>query len=144
MGSMKTDGIEAFSNDLAALAHLPASVLANILYAEADVVLSAQRSEIESRWKGPYSLGISAKSVKKSRVKKGKDGYYISIYPQGSRKHGKKAIRNAEIAFINEYGAPKRDIRPRPALKDALDKKGDEAIAAGEKVYNKFLDSMNL
>lgn len=144
MGSMKTNGIDTLHSDLSELAYLPDRVLTDMLNAEADVVLSAQRSEIESRWKGPYSLGVSAKSVKKGRVKKGKDGYSISIYPQGSRKRGKKTVRNAEIAFINEYGAPKRNIRPRPAIKDALDKKGDEAVAAGEKVYNKFLDSMNL
>lgn len=144
MGSIKMSGIDALSSDLSKLAHLPERVLADMLNAEADVVLSAQRSEVESRWKGPYSLGISAKSVKKGKVKKGKDGYSISIYPQGSRRRGKKTIRNAEIAFINEYGAPKRNIRPRPAIKDALDKKGDDAVAAGEKVYNSFLDSINL
>lgn len=144
MGSLKIDGIDAFSNDLAGLAHLPSHVLEDMLNAEADVILSAQRTEIESRWTGPYSLGISSKTVKKGRVKKGKDGYSISIYPQGTRKHGKKSVRNAEIAFINEYGAPKRNIRARPAIKTAIEKKGDEAAAAGEKVYYEYLDSINL
>lgn len=144
MGNLKTSGIDALCSDLSDLAYLLDRVLADMLNAEADVILSAQRAEIESRWKGPYSLGISAKSVQKGKVKKGKNGYSISIYPKGARKRGKKTVRNAEIAFINEYGAPKRNIRPRPAIKTAIDKKGDEAAASGEKVYNKYLDSKNL
>ena len=144
MGNLKTDGIDSLSLDLSELAYLPDRVVADMLQAEADVILSAQRSEIESRWKGPYSLGISAKSIRKGSVKKGKDGYSISIYPQGSRKRGKKTVRNAEIAFINEYGAPKRNIRARPALKSAIARKEDEAAAAGEKVYQAYLDSKNL
>lgn len=144
MGSLKTDGIDSLSLDLSELAYLPDRVVADMLQVEADVILSAQRSEIESRWKGPYSLGISAKSIRKGSVKKGKDGYSISIYPQGSRKRGKKTVRNAEIAFINEYGAPKRNIRARPALKSAIARKEDEAAAAGEKVYQAYLDSKNL
>lgn len=144
MGSLKTDGIDSLSLDLSELAYLPDRVVADMLQAEADVILSAQRSEIESQWKGPYSLGISAKSIRKGRVKKGKEGASISIYPQGSRKRGKKTVRNAEIAFINEYGAPKRNIRARPALKSAIARKEDEAAAAGEKVYQAYLDSKNL
>lgn len=144
MGSLKSNGIDSLSLDLSELAYLPDRVVADMLHAGADVILSAQRSEIESRWKGPYSLGISAKSIRKGSVKKGKDGYSISIYPQGSRKRGKKTVRNAEIAFINEYGAPKRNIRARPALKSAIARKEDEAAAAGEKVYQAYLDSKNL
>lgn len=144
MGSLKSDGIDSLSLDLSELAYLPDRVVADMLQAEADVILSAQRSEIESRWKGPYSLGISAKSIRKGRVKKGKEGASISIYPQGSRKRGKKTVRNAEIAFIIEYGAPKRNIRARPALKSAIEKTEDEAAAAGEKVYMAYLDSKNL
>ena len=147
MGNLKTDGIDSLSLDLSELAYLPDRVVADMLQAEADVILSAQRSEIESQWKGPYSLGISAKSIRKGRVKKGKEGASIPIYPQGSRTRGKKTVkpvRNAEIAFINEYGAPKRNIRARPAVKSDIEKTEDEAAATGEKVYMAYLDSKNL
>ena len=144
MGNLKTDGIDSLSLDLSELAYLPDRVVADMLQAEADVILSAQRAEVESQWKGPYSLGISARSIRKGGVKKGKDGYSISIYPRGSRKRGKKTVRNAEIAFINEYGAPGRHIAARPAIDAANKKKEKEAIDAGERVYNQFLDSRNL
>lgn len=144
MGRLTAGGIEEIAGDFAALASLPDRVIESILNAEADVIVSAQRSEIESRWRGPYSAGISAKSVKKGMVKKGRDGRFISVYPQGSRKRGGRSTRNAEIAFINEYGAPGRHIAARPAIDTANRKKEKEAIDAGERVYHAYLDRRNL
>ena len=82
--------------------------------------------------------------MKKSKVKKTKNGRAVHIYPQGARKRGKKSVRNAEIAFINEYGAPKRGIAPRPAIAAANAKSERPAAEAGERVFNAYLDSKNL
>ena len=142
MGRLTVNGLDALSDDFAALARLPDSVIEGILEAEADVILPAQRAEIEKQWKGPHSLGISSKSVKKGKVKKDRDGRSLTIYPQGTRKRGGRSTRNAEIAFINEYG--KRGQPARPAISTANMKKEKEATDAGERVYNQFLDSRNL
>ena len=142
MGRLTVNGLDALSDDFAALARLPDKVIEGILEAEADVILPAQRAEIEKQWKGPHSLGISSKSVKKGKVKKDRDGRSLTIYPQGTRKRGGRSTRNAEIAFINEYG--KRGQPARPAIDAANKKKEKEAIDAGERVYNQFLDSRNL
>lgn len=144
MGRLTVNGIDALSNDLAALAMLPDKVISDILNAEADVITTAQQSEIAGRWRGPHSMGISAKSVKKGKVKKGRDGQSVAVYPKGTRRRGGKSIRNAEIAFINEYGAPGRHIAARPAIDAANRKKEREAVDAGERVYHAFLDSRNL
>ena len=144
MGRLTVNGIDGLMDDLAALAALPDSVVEGILDAEADVILPAQREEIEKQWRGPYSLGISSKSIKKGKVKKNKDGRSISIYPQGTRKRGGQSTRNAEIAFINEFGAPGRGIPARPAIDTANKKKEGEAVDAGERVYHTYLDSKNL
>lgn len=144
MGRLTVNGLDALSDDFAALARLPDSVVEGILEAEADVILPAQRAEIEKQWNGPKNLstGMSAKSIKKGKVKKDRDGRSLSIYPQGTRKRGGRTTRNAEIAFINEYG--KRGQPARPAIDAANKKKEKEAIDAGERVYNQFLDSRNL
>lgn len=144
MGRLTVNGIDALSDDFAALARLPESVIDGILDAEAEVIAAAQREEIEKQWRGPHSLGISSKSIKKGKAKKDKDGRSLSVYPQGTRKRGGQTTRNAEIAFINEYGAPGRHIAARPAIDAANKKKEEEAVAAGERVYNQFLDSRNL
>lgn len=142
MGRLTVNGLDALADDFAALARLPDKVVEDILDAEAEVITAAQREEIEKQWRGPHSLGISAKSIKKGKVKKDKDGRSVSIYPQGTRKRGGQTTRNAEIAFINEYG--KRGQPARPAIATANKKKEKEAIDAGERVYNQFLDSRNL
>ena len=144
MGRLTVNGLDALSDDFAALARLPDSVIDGILDAEADVILPAQRAEIEKQWNGPknFSTGMSAKSIKKGKVKKDRDGRSLSIYPQGTRKRGGQTTRNAEIAFINEYG--KRGQPARPAIGTANKKKEKEAIDAGERVYNQFLDRRNL
>ena len=82
------------------------------------------------------------KALEKGKVKKDRDGRSLSIYPKGTRKRGGQTTRNAEIAFINEYG--KRGQPARPAISTANMKKEKEATDAGERVYNQFLDSRNL
>lgn len=144
MARMEVDGADALIEDLSQLAQMPYEVIDDILNAMADVVVPAQRKEIERRWSGPHSMGISAEAIKKTGTKKELDGSSISVYPQGTRKRGKKRIRNGEIAFINEYGAPGRGIEARPAISISIEKAKEEIFAAGEKAYDAYLDSKNL
>lgn len=144
MAQLEIDGLNGLLEDLEALAGLPDSVADGILEAEADVIVQAQREEIGRQWKGPYSEGISAGAVKKGKVKEGRAGRSITVSPQGSRKRGGKSVRNAEIAFINEYGAPGRGIAARPAIAAANAKAEEAAVEAGERVFNAYLDSKNL
>lgn len=150
MAHMTVEGLGPLIDDLATLANLPDVVIEDMLNAGADVVVEAQRSEIQRQWNGPYSIGVSAKTVKKdrkirvSRTYYGSLEHYINVYPQGTRKRGGKSVRNAEIAFINEYGAPGRHIAARPAIGTANAKTEKEAVDAGERVYHAYLDSKNL
>lgn len=144
MAQLEVDGLNGLLEDLEALAGLPDSVADGILEAEADVIVQAQREEIGRQWKGPYSEGISAGAVKKGKVKEGRAGRSITVSPQGSRKRGGKSVRNAEIAFINEYGAPGRGIAARPAIAAANAKAEEAAVEAGERVFNAYLESKNL
>ena len=92
MARMEVIGLDGLLGGLEALAGLPDSVAEDILNAEADVIVRAQREEIERQWSGPHSMGISAKSIKKSRKVKGLGGgrlfYYSSVYPHGEGKRG--------------------------------------------------------
>lgn len=144
MANIEVSGLNGLLDDLEALAGLPDSVGEDILNAEADVIVSAQREEIGHRWSGRYSEGISAEAVKKGPVKRNGVGHSISIYPRGTRKRGGKSVRNAEIAFINEYGAPGRGITARPAIAAANAKAEEAAVEAGAKVFDAYLDSKNL
>lgn len=157
MATFSFGGLDSLMDDLASLAELPDSVVNDMLEAEASVIVQAQRNEIETQWSGPNSLGISARCVKKGKVKKTKDGHTIDVFPQGKRTRGKATTRNAEIAFINEYGSsgigrkknhqkrtePKR-VLPRPAIRTANAKAENAAVAAGEKVLHDYMDQHNL
>lgn len=149
MAHMTVDGLGPLIDDLSELAALPDDVVADMLNAGADVLVQAQQKEVQQQWNGPYSMGISSESIQKDRKIRttkyiGVTGHSINVYPQGERKRGGKSVRNAEIAFINEYGAPKRGIAARPAIFTANEKAADEAVEAGERVYHAYLDSKNL
>lgn len=148
MAQMTITALDGLISDLADLAALPEDEIYGILSAEADVAVRAEREEIKRQWSGPHSMGVSAKSIKKDRklraLGEGRIYHYINVYPQGTRKRGRKRIRNAEIAFINEYGVPGRGIAARPAISISIEKAKEEIFAAGEKAYDAYLDSKNL
>ena len=139
MARFEVSGIDGLCDDLASLATLPDRVTDDILNAESDVLVEAQRRTMSRMLKGPYSTGDTARSIKKGKIKKGKDGKSISISPQGTNRRGE---RNAAVAFINEYG--KRGQPARPAIRTANTEAESAAVEAGEKVYHAYLDSKKL
>ena len=54
----------------------------------------------------------------------------------------KTKTRNAEIAFVNEYGA--RGIPARPFIKQGIEKKEKEAFDRAEAVFDKWLNHENM
>lgn len=145
MAYMDVAGLDSVERCLDILVNAPDSVMDDMLNAAADVLVQAQRAEIAARWQGKYSTGVSAKSVKKDKPGKGWKGRRsIAVFIGGRRKRGKQRVRNAEIAFMNEYGAPKRGIAARPAIFTATAKAAGKAVDASEKVYHAYLDSKNL
>ena len=139
MARFEVNGLDGLLDDLTALADLPESVTDGILQEEADVIVQAQRKTMAEMWKGPYSTGDTARSVKKGKIRKASGGKYITVYPQGRNRKGE---RRAAVAFINEDG--KRGQPGRPAIRTANENAADKAIEAGEKVYYDFLDSKKL
>lgn len=137
MGKLTVNGFDALSDDLAALAALPDSVIEQMLLAEAGIVEEEQRATAKEM--GVYDSGMTAGSIKKGKVKKTASGKSITVSPQGTNARGD---RNAEVAFINEYG--KRGQTARPFIRTANERAEKKAIEAGEKVYTDFLDSKNL
>lgn len=139
MGNISVSGLDDLIGDLDELASLPDSVTDQMLNAEADVIEAAQRAEAARMWQGPYYTGTTAASIKKGKVKKTGLDKSITVSPQGTNKRG---TRNAEVAFVNEFG--KRGQPARPAIKTANERKEKEAVEAGEKVYHAYLDAKKL
>lgn len=152
MAEFSFKGLDEFALSLKEVAELPDEVVDEMLNAGADVAAEAQRREAERLGKlGGYrndgqridwSAGTTARSIKKGRVKV-KDGQrVIYVTPVGSRTRGKTTTRNAEIAFLNEFGT--KTIRARGFIRKANEDSAAATTAAQLAVYNKFLESKNL
>lgn len=147
MARLELEGLDGLIDDFEKLATIPDEVISDMLNAEADVVEAAQKAELRSL--GLVDTGQLAESIKRTKkVVAGRGEQSLHIYPQGVRDDG---IRNAEIGFIHEYGAPhnkaaqwKKGIKASKWMKNANDKCEVEAVDRAAEVYDKYLKSKNL
>lgn len=140
MASFNATGIDGLRLSLEELADLPEAVLLDMLEAEGEVVKRAQSGQLAAFARThqlEQSISVSGK-LKRNRT--GTPG--ISVYPQGVRRDGR--TRNAEVGFIQEYGAPRRGIKPAQWMRKANAKAEEEAVRAAEKVYQDWLDGLGL
>lgn len=143
MARFEVRGFGDLIADIASLAKLPEEAMDDMLHAEADVVEPAIKAKAEAY--GVKDTGMTVESIKRGKAKKSPDGRTMLISPQGTRKRGNTEVRNAEIAFINEYGrGTDKQIQPaRPFMRDAVAESEDEAVEAAQKVYDEYLKSKN-
>lgn len=165
MSGISFDGLDELMLSMQEVAELPESVQDEMLNAQADVVAEAQRAEAmklsamlypsthgntrntsaTNHLPGQvrsFSTGETARSIKKGKPKTKNGTRVIYVTPTGSRKRGKQRIRNAEIAFYNEYGT--RTINARRFIWMANEKSAEAATEAAFNVYDKYLKSKNL
>lgn len=150
MAKVEFKGIDEVVTSLTELSEMPDEVIDAMLNARADVVVEAQRAEARKlgkeyrnrKQRKDYSKGLTARSIQKGKVKV-KDGQRVLfITPIGSRKRGKTVTRNAEIAFLDEFGT--RTIQARNFLRKANEKCADAATAAEFEVYSQYLKEKGL
>lgn len=153
MAEINFKGLDEVMLSMQEVAALPDEVIDEMIEAKAEVVVKAQVAEAgklgkEYRNKGQkklYATGKTALSIKKGRIRE-KDGARVMfITPSGSRTRGKRkktATRNAEIAFLNEYGT--KTIHARNWMWTANEKCAAEAEAAAMAVYDRFLQEKGL
>ena len=144
VANLSVSGLEELIGDLEEIASLPESVVLEMLTAEAEIVSKEQKTAFSSAYSKGYSKGVTARSVSYSKkLKKTSDGRAIYVYPKGTRNDGNKR-RAAEVAFVNEYGAKKRNIPQRLTIHAANEKAATPALQAAADVYDKYLKSKNL
>lgn len=137
-------GIDELILSMKQIAELPDAIADEMLNAGADVLVETQKSVAREMLKGPYATGETAREIKKGKVKLRDDQHVIHVTPAGSRKRGgaKKPTRNAEIMFINEYGA--RHVKARPVIRTANEKSADAVAKAELEIYDRFLKEKGL
>ena len=142
MAELNFHGLDEFMLDMQQIAEISEEVQDEMLNAQADVAVRAQRQQAEIMGVHAPGSGLLIKSIKKGRVKTKRGVKAIYVTPSGSRKRGNKRVRNAEIAFINEYG--KDNQPPRPFIRTANEKSAEETTQAAFEVYDRWLKSKDL
>lgn len=126
--------LEELLGDFAKLSELPEDVKMQMLDAEADVVVEAHINKISE-------LGLVSSGQMLDSIARQRGNANIDIYPQGTRANG---VRNAEVGFIHEFGAPQRNIPAKGWMESANEECADDAVAAAAVVYNQYLEKLNL
>lgn len=144
MADLSIDGLDQLTMDLEELANLPTALLEEMINAESDVVVSAQRTKAKVMLSGKYSKGIVSNAISKKKARKAGDGIRQMITVDGivRDEHHRSGTRVAEIAFINEFG--KTGQPARPFVKIDNEESADAAVSAALKVYDDYLKSKNL
>lgn len=138
MVEFDVSGISALRRDIEAAGNIPNSVLKEMVDAEAKVTEEAIVYNAETMLQGPYYQGEVASSPKRKKPRMLKSGAAVTITFDGMQ-HGN---RNAEVAFVNEYGKKSQPARPfiKTAIRESLNPAAEEA----RKILNEYISSKNL
>ena len=140
MAQFATIGLDGLQDVMNNITKVPNDIKTEILEGMGQVAVKYQRQSAKAMLSGPDSTGLTSSSVTMTKVKLNADGGSTDVTFKGSRKREghKKATRNAEIAFINEFG--KAGQPARPFIKKANESHADEINKAGADVYYKWLE----
>lgn len=156
------------------IAEIPEEVVKEMVMAGAEITVQAQKAKLRelniydgnSRAKQHLIDSVRA-FYKQGRGGKDGPGRYAVVYPAGKRgvrerkritkvyKRSKSGrtytfggdivdVTQAEVAFIHEYGAPKRGIPAKAWMQQANEGCANAVVEAELTVYDRFLKSKNL
>lgn len=139
MAKLELYGFDDLNAAFARIADIPFEVTEDALDAMAEVAVDKIRSTGESMGvRDPESDVHILDKLKRKKAEQTKDGGYEYITFEGSRTRNGRETRNAEIAFINEYG--KRNQPARPFMGRAMSEHEDEIYAPGEKIVGDWIE----
>ena len=131
MADFNVTGLDDVMKEMMSHQQAAEEAIPEMLNAGADILVKAQKSEVQSM--KLVDTGDMMKSIKGDKIKKDKDGNsYIDVYPQGK---DRKGVRNAEKAFVAEYGKSK--VPARPWMRTANAKCSDEITEKEKEIWDK-------
>ena len=139
MASLDFSGLDELNAAFARMAEIPERVTANALSAMAEVAAKKIKSRGEAAGiRDPESSVHILDKIKASKPKITDSGGYADITFQGARTRGRTKTRNAEIAFVNEYG--KRGQQARPFIGTAMTQSEQAIVDAGAEVLGDYIE----
>lgn len=133
MPRLDLSGFDELTAAFSKISNVPEDVQMKALTAMEEVAASKIKASGEAYGvRDPESPVHVLDSIKVNKPKKTESGGYADVTFSGTRTRHGKQYRNAEIAFINEYG--KTNQQARPFVGEAMNKNADAIAEAGAKV----------
>lgn len=140
MATLELTGFDDLEDAFRRISEIPFDVTAEALDAMAAVAADAIRSTGESMGvRDPESDEHILDRIKPRKPKKTTEGGYEMISFTGTRRRGNTTTRNAEIAFVNEYG--KKGQPARPFIGTAMNRNADRIQDQAEKVIGDWIEN---
>ena len=140
MATLELTGFDDLEDAFRRISEIPFDVTAEALDAMAAVAADAIRSTGESMGvRDPDSDVHILDRIKPRKPKKTTEGGYEMISFTGTRRRGNTTTRNAEIAFVNEYG--KKGQPARPFIGTAMNRSADRIQDQAEKVIGDWIEN---
>lgn len=139
MASFSVSGIDELSAAFGRIGNIPWDVTEKCLDDMADIAAKKVKAQGESMGVRDAESSVHILDViKPVKAKKNDDGGYKDVTFAGSRTRAGKQTRNAEIAFIQEYG--KRGQRARPFIGTAMAQSEKEITDAGAEILGDWIE----
>lgn len=139
MASFDFDGMDQLEAALGRISGIPDSVTRDALGAMAAVAQREIKRSGESMGvRDPDSDVHILDKITVTKAKITPSGGHQDITFSGTRPRGRKRVRNAEIAFINEYG--KRNQAARPFIGRAMSEHDADIADAGGKILGGWIE----
>ena len=139
MATLELYGFEDLQDALSRIGSIPFDVLEDALDGMSDVAAAKIRAQGGSMGvRDPESDVHILDKIKRGKAKKTDDGGYADITFSGSRTRNGTTTRNAEIAFVNEYG--KRGQAARPFIGLAMTQNEKTIQDAAEEVIGDWIE----
>ena len=140
MARLELEGIDDLNAAINRMNPIPDGVKTEMLDAMTKAAMPAIRQSGQSLGVyDPESGEHVIDKLKANKPKLTKDGGSQDITFSGSRQRGSKKVRNAEIAFINEYGTRKQPARP--FMGQAMTKNEKAIVDAAEEPLGNWMES---
>ena len=139
MASLELLGFEDLDDAFKRIGDFPEDVKIDALDAMAQVAAERIKQTGEAMGvRDPESTVHILDKVTRNKAKMSWSGGYEDITFAGTRTRGNTRTRNAEIAFINEYGRRKEEARP--FILKAMTQYEEQIAAPGEKIVGDWIE----
>lgn len=102
MARINTVGLTELANDLQKEGNIPKETIRRMLEEGAEKLAEGIKSAASNE--GLRKTGKMIDSIKPGNLQLYSDSAQVEIWPQGTRKNGRKRERNAVVGFVQHYG----------------------------------------